>query len=123
MGMRVAIVGSRNYQPVVLINSIIHRLTSKYDQVVIVSGGEPTGVDGLAARVARRYGLEVVEHLPKRRVREEFFARNTLIANDCDMLIALYADGPLSPGTTDTVMKAQGRVPVYTHHKGKWVHN
>lgn len=121
--MRVAIVGSRAYQPLELMERVLDHLMRKYDSLTIVSGGEPTGVDALAASMARNRGLDVTEHLPKRRVREEFFARNTLIANDCDMLIALYADGPLSPGTTDTVMKASGRVPVWTHHEGEWVHN
>ena len=122
--MRVGIVGSRCYQPVELMEHILDRLQAHHgSDLTIISGGEPSGVDTCAADAARRRGINVVEYLPKRKERAEYFARNTLIAENSQMLIALYADGPLSPGTTDTVMKAQGYIPVYTHHEGEWVHN
>lgn len=122
MSRRVAIVGSRHYNPAPLVNDRLVGMIERYGMsIVVVSGGEPTGVDTTARVVAETLGLEVVEYLPKRRVREEFFARNTLIANDCDELWALFAPGPRSPGTSDTVGKAKARgVPVYVHHEGAW---
>ena len=122
--MRVGIVGSRKYQPVELMGRILDRLLDEYGEgLVIVSGGEPSGVDALAASMAQNRGISVVEHLPLKKERKYYFARNTLIVKGSQMLIALYADGPLSPGTTDTVMKAQGQIPVYVHHEGVWTHN
>lgn len=123
MSRRIAIVGSRHYNPAELINDRLEGMIETYGiAIVVVSGGEPTGVDTTARVVAETLGLEVVEHLPKRRVREEFFARNTLIANDCDELWAFFAPGERSPGTSDTLAKAKARgVPVYVHHNGKWL--
>jgi molybdopterin-biosynthesis enzyme MoeA-like protein len=120
---RIAIVGSRNYNPAQVIEDRLTAMGHRYGRsMVVVSGGEPTGVDKTARVVAESLGIEVVEHLPKRKERKEFFARNTLIANDCDELWALFAPGPRSPGTSDTLAKARRRgIPTFVHHEGRWM--
>lgn len=133
--MNVGIVGSRRYRPVGLIGRLLDQLEDAYPLLTIVSGGEPTGVDNAVAEACRARGYHecsdrlctrrrhLVEHLPTEKKRAAYFARNTLIAKDSQELYAFYAPGPLSPGTTDTVMKADSHIPVWTHHEGEWVHN
>lgn len=83
----------------------------------VVSGGCPTGGDRFADDLARYWGLTMTTHYPDwnnrkgeintdetaRRVAG--FVRNTRIAEDCDVLIALVADDRTG-GTEDTVKKA-----------------
>lgn len=84
----------------------------------VVSGRSPGGgIDIIAVEVARELGYEeweIIEHLPEDslvgpKTRENWinalFARNTLIARDCDVLLAITVPGG-SNGTRDTVTKA-----------------
>lgn len=73
----------------------------------------------MAVEVARELGYpehDIIEHVPEDslvgpRTRENWvralFARNTLIARDCDVLLAITVPGG-SNGTRDTVTKALG---------------
>lgn len=122
---------------------IIERLQSQYPELTIVSGGEPTGVDDVVAQqcaVVRGYHecmsdedqLPVDQHaalmhhfaefLPADKSARAKFARNSKIVQHSQMLIALFADGPWSPGTTDTVNKAlKAGLPIHVHHEGTWI--
>lgn len=54
----------------------------------IVSGHCPKGGDAFAEKIAYDYGIPILLFPPKKKIREEFFARNTLIAEWSDIVIA-----------------------------------
>ena len=54
----------------------------------IVSGHCPKGGDAFAERIAFDYGIPILLFPPKKKIRKEFFARNTLVAEICDIIIA-----------------------------------
>jgi hypothetical protein len=54
----------------------------------IVSGHCPKGGDAFAEKIAFDYGIPILLFPPKKRIRKEFFARNTLIAQNSDFIIA-----------------------------------
>lgn len=74
----------------------------------VVSGGCPKGADRFAEILARNRGLTLTIHYPDwrgRAGRGAGFVRNTEIARDCDVLIALPASDRKG-GTEDTIRKA-----------------
>lgn len=82
----------------------------------IVSGGCPKGADRMADDLAMAYGTSITTHYPRAKLGtpDAYFERNTLIARDCDVLIALCTDDRKG-GTEDTVRKviALDKVVVY----------
>lgn len=101
---RIGIVGSRKFTDPVAVWEYMERELFPGD--VVISGG-CHGPDAWAANIAHYVlGLETVVHwadwngLGKR----AGFARNGLIAKDCDRLVAFH-DG-VSHGTADTMRKA-----------------
>lgn len=102
-GVKVAIVGSRNYSQLSRVRAYVLDLPKG---TVIVSGGA-VGVDSEAARAAREAGHELVEHLPDypSHGRRAPLMRNALIVRDCDRLVAFW-DGR-STGTMHTVNLAK----------------
>jgi len=72
----------------------------------IVSGGCPQGGDRFAEEIARDLGLTIIIHYPNwSGGRFAGLARNTLIAEDGDMLLALVAPDRKG-GAEDTITKA-----------------
>lgn len=73
----------------------------------IVSGGCPAGGDHFAEIIARGMGLTITVHHADWRGKGKAagFVRNTRIAEDADVLIALIAADRLG-GTEDTIRKA-----------------
>ena len=72
----------------------------------IVSGGCLEGGDKFAEQIAKALGLTITIHYPNWKKFGKFagFERNTKIAKDCDVLIALVAEDRTG-GTEDTVKK------------------
>lgn len=118
--LKVGVVGSRRRnteQDKQIIRQALQHLIAKDPEVKIflVSGGCPLGADRFAEELATELGLEISIHYPdksKLEANERWayakinFARNTLIAEECDILIALCVLN--SPGgTDDTVKKAK----------------
>jgi hypothetical protein len=80
----------------------------------IISGHCPVGGDAFAEKIAYDYGIPILLFPPKKKIRKEFFARNTLVAENSDMIIACLVrphesiDLVLkrqSGGTEDTIKK------------------
>ena len=43
------------------------------------------------------------------------------MVRSADRLIAIFADGPVTPGTMDAVLQARRKgIPVFIYHDGKW---
>jgi hypothetical protein len=121
---RIAIVGSREFADRALVRRVIHRLMEKHgpEHLTIVSGGA-RGADTLAEDLARAYKLDCLvfpadwETYGKR----AGFHRNAVIVDNADEVIALYADGPLSAGTSHTVKLALAAgLRVHIYHEGRW---
>jgi hypothetical protein len=74
----------------------------------ICSGGCKAGGDRFAEAIARDLGLTMIIHYPSwtKFGRSAGFIRNTLIANDSDVLLACVS-AERSGGTEDTVEKAK----------------
>lgn len=54
----------------------------------IVSGHCPVGGDAFAEKIAYDYGIPILLFPPKKKIAKEYFARNTLVAKNSDMIIA-----------------------------------
>lgn len=106
---------------------IISAILEKSKDIIIVSGGQPKGADGIAKNLAlKRFHLEYREFAPRHYdwneycvpPKEEyskpyhvglFFQRNTEIAEYCDCLLAFFHLGLPSNGTNDTLQKFKSK--------------
>ena len=112
--MRVAIVGSRDYDALGLVRRYVRSLPK---DTVVVSGGA-IGVDSVAADEAQKCGLQTTVYLPNWKTfgKSAGFKRNSQIVNDCDLLVAFW-DG-VSRGTKDSIDKAAAAgIPVVVNPK------
>lgn len=91
----------------------------------IVSGHCPKGGDAFAERIAFDYGIPILLFPPKKKIREEFFARNTLIAEASDILIACLINPHdiledifkrASGGSEDTIKKFLNKLGYQSFH-------
>lgn len=76
----------------------------------VVSGGCKTGADFWAECICRGLGIKPLLHKPefdRYGIPQCYFERNTLIARDCSVLLAVVASDRTG-GTEDTVRKALG---------------
>lgn len=145
-GLIVAIVGSREFEDRPLVERIVIRLMARHPHLTVVSGGA-RGADSLAREVCRDLGFHLcgkdasdpgdLKHLPEpyhfaeipakwRRPdgsvdRGAGFRRNGTIVRHVETVIALFADGPRTGGTTNTVKQARSAgLPVFEYHEGRW---
>lgn len=123
--MKLAIVGSRAYPNKDRVRRILENQFEKYGgDLVVVSGGCPTGGDRFAKDLAIEMGIQYIEFPPahssynkycldssdrynKPYSVSNFFTRNTQIAEYCDRLIAFVVKGVKANGTMDTVSKTK----------------
>lgn len=113
MGKVIGIVGSRRRNQDYDFKACYFKFNEVYeDGDTIVSGGCPKGGDKFAQWIAKQRGLSITIHYPdwEGRGRSAGFQRNSLIANDCDVLIAVVASDRTG-GTEDTIKKcvSQGK--------------
>jgi hypothetical protein len=119
--MKIGIIGSRrrdsNEDLNILVNKFVNYCRDndlKQNEVTIVSGGCKKGGDRFAEIIAGEFKLPIILHLPDKTAlpenpqRWDFakinFDRNTKIANDSHVLIAMVAPDRLG-GTEDTIKK------------------
>jgi thiamine pyrophosphate-dependent acetolactate synthase large subunit-like protein len=115
--IKIGIVGSRRRNTEkdkqIVKNAVMH-FSTKECELVLVSGGCPKGADRFAEELAKELNLPIKIHYPDKSKLEEdtrwaytkiYFERNTLIAQDCDILLALPAPDRKG-GTEDTIKKA-----------------
>tara|TARA_B100000029_G_C17512857_1_gene936930 strand:- start:935 stop:1474 length:540 start_codon:yes stop_codon:yes gene_type:complete len=87
----IGFVGTSRPASVGAFQSAIQSVLSKYSPLdtVVVSGGEPKGVDTIAVNCARQAGFEVLEYTPAVKSWEGangYKARNIQIANKCEFV-------------------------------------
>lgn len=116
----IGIVGSRRRNTandMVALCVALDKVYEKGDR--LVSGGCELGADNMAEKIAKKRGITIIIHYPRKddldrelskiNYRAAYakiaYARNTLIADDCDILLALCAEDRTG-GTEDTVRKA-----------------
>jgi len=116
--IKVGIVGSRSrdsHKDKRLIRTVLRRQLELGKELHLVSGGCYKGADRFAEELSRELNLGISIHrpnfddisgeIPKWIYASRAFARNTLIAEECDILIATW-DGK-SGGTADTISKVE----------------
>lgn len=122
--VRIAIIGSRNYQSSNKIKDMIFKLKQQFgSNLEIVSGGAQHGADKWAKKYAIELGVDYVEFNPAHTSFNlysgmpesyygqpyhvsQLFHRNTLIAMYCDKMIAFRTNGK-STGTDHAVGEAK----------------
>jgi len=109
--MRLAVVGTRTFERVDLVDAHLDRWRSQHSPLIIVSGGA-RGADRLAASYAKRHCLELLQFRADwaQHGRRAGAIRNRQIVDNADALVAFWDE--LSPGTRITLeMAARGGVP------------
>ncbi len=105
----IGIVGSRRRNSQEDFNSLEKKFLETYKEGDhIVSGGCPKGGDFYAEILAKKYQIPIKIYYAQwdKLGKIAGFTRNTNIAEDCDVLIALVASDR-SGGTEDTIKKAK----------------
>lgn len=129
VGPLIAFSGSRHFTDRHLIEEIMRRLVRKWPSCLIRVGDAPSGVDYFVPLESTRWGkwpdVQECHWPPGAATKQERWAaaheRNTRVVRDADRLIALFAPGPRSPGTSDAVKQAQRMgIPVDVYHEGRW---
>lgn len=113
--MNIGIIGSRRRDTEADLDILIKFLSNmNMDNVTFVSGGCPKGGDKFAEQIASNLRIPIIIHYPDKSTlpvnpqRWDFarinYERNTLIARDADILVALVAFDRKG-GTEDTIRK------------------
>jgi len=91
----------------------------------IVSGHCPKGGDAFAEKISYDYGIPILLFPPEKKRREFFFARNTLIAEHSDILLACLVNPHesheeiykrKSGGSEDTIRKFLNKIGYHKFH-------
>ena len=122
--MKVAVVGSRDYQNIRKIKDTLFQLKQKFgDKLIIISGGAKHGADKFARKYALEFGMRYREFNPAHTTKNlysamsddyyekpyhvsQFHHRNMLIARDCDYMIALVPQGSKANGSESAIKQA-----------------
>lgn len=112
--MKIAIVGSRDFPQLKLVEQFIKDLPQG---VTLISGGAK-GVDAAAREMAGKYGFTFIEHLPnligckeRHEFTKRYYERNQKIV-DCSDMVVVFTEKE-SGGTWDTIKRArQKNIPV-----------
>lgn len=126
--MKVAISGSRTFEDHGLVESVVDRLLARGDRILV--GDSVFGVD----RFVREY---LDDHDVPRdqwqvykaqwRVDGRFDAagghkRNAAMVADADELVAIFAPGVRSPGTSNALEAAERKgIPTHVYENGEWL--
>jgi len=100
--MRLAVVGTRTFERVDLVDAHLDRWRSQHSLLIIVSGGA-RGADRLAASYAKRHCLELLQFRADwaQHGRRAGAIRNRQIVDNADALVAFWDE--VSPGTRITL--------------------
>ena len=123
--MKVAIIGSRDYQNIRKIKDTLYQLKQKFgDKLIIISGGAKYGADKFARKYALEFGMRYREFNPAHTTKNlysamsddyyekpyhvsQFHHRNMLIARDCDVMIAFIGNDNNSNGSMSAIKRAK----------------
>ena len=123
--MKVAVVGSRDYQNIRKIKDTLFQLKQKFgDKLIIISGGAKHGADKFARKYALEFGMRYREFNPAHTTKNlysamsddyyekpyhvsQFHHRNMLIARDCDVMMAFIPNGDNANGSLSAIKNAK----------------
>ena len=123
--MKVAIIGSRDYQNIRKIKDTLFQLKQKFgDKLIIISGGAKHGADKFARKYALEFGMRYREFNPAHTTKNlysamsddyyekpyhvsQFHHRNMLIARDCDVMMAFIGRDNTSNGSMSAIKQAK----------------
>ena len=123
--MKVAIIGSRDYQNVRKIKDTLYELKHQFDnKLIVISGGAKYGADKFARKYALEFGIKYKEFNPAHTTKNlysamsddyygkpyhvsQFHHRNMLIAKDCNVMIAFIGERQSSNGSMSAIKKAK----------------
>ena len=123
--MKVAIIGSRNYENTRKIKDTLFKLKQKFkEDLIIISGGAQYGADKFARKFALEFGINYKEFNPAHTTKNlysamsdnyynktyhvsQFHHRNILIARDCDVMMAFIPNGCDSNGSVSAIKNAK----------------
>ena len=124
--MNIGIIGTRKRNIITDFHEVKEAFFKVYEKSDwIVSGHCPKGGDSFAEKIAFDYGIPILLFPPKKKTRNEFFARNTLIAETSNVIIACLINPhePLedilkrkSGGSEDTIKKFMKKYGYYGFH-------
>ena len=127
-----------------LVPRLVRRILQSNPQVTIISGAAPSGVDHMVAMTCRLLHFCDGEHIKidptsvdcgcphfyefeaQWRKDGKFnklagFERNDKLVRHVGLLIAMFAPGEMTPGTSDAVRRARAYdIPVLVYHEGAW---
>ena len=123
--MKVAIIGSREYENTRKIKDALFQLKQKFgDDLIVISGGAQYGADKFARKYALEFGIKYKEFNPAHTTKNlysamsdnyydkpyhvsQFHHRNMLIARDCDVMMAFIPNGVNSNGSMSAIKSAK----------------
>ena len=123
--MKVAVIGSRDYQNVRKIKLTLFELKQKFgEKLIIISGGAKHGADKFARKYALEFGMRYREFNPAHTTKNlysamsddyydkpyhvsQFHHRNMLIARDCDVMMAFIGQQDSSNGSMSAIKQAK----------------
>ena len=123
--MRVAIIGSRQYENIRKIKNLLTDLRRKFgDELIIISGGAKDGADKYVKKYSIEFEIAYKEYNPAHTPKNlysamsehyydkpyhvsQFHHRNNLIAKNCDCMIALVPHGTSANGSESAIKAAQ----------------
>ena len=123
--MRIAIIGSREYNNTRKIKNLLTDLRRKFgEELTIISGGCKDGADKHIKKFSIEFGIAYKEYNPAHTPKNlysamsdhyydkpyhvsQFHHRNNLIAKNCDYMIALIPDGAKANGSESAIKSAQ----------------
>jgi len=128
-GPLIAFSGSRKFTDRELVSHVFDRLHIRWRWMQVRVGDAKAGLDVMAAAEAtrRHIPLDVQEcYWPpwpstKAQRWEAAHERNGRVIQDAALLVAFYAPGAKTSGTTDAINQAKARgIVVYVYHEGHW---
>jgi predicted Rossmann-fold nucleotide-binding protein len=123
--MKVAMIGSREYENSRKMKDTLSELKRKFnDKLIIISGGCQYGADKFARKFALEFGIKYKEFNPAHTTKNlysamsdnyynkpyhvsQFHHRNMLIAKDCDVMMAYIPNGRISNGSISAIKQAK----------------
>jgi predicted Rossmann-fold nucleotide-binding protein len=123
--MKIALIGSRDYQNIRKIKDTLFQLKQKFGKdLIVISGGAQYGADKFARKYALEFGIKYKEFNPAHTTKNlysamsdtyyekpyhvsQFHHRNMLIARDCDAMIAFIGNDNSSNGSMSAIKQAK----------------
>jgi len=110
----IGVVGTRKWDDWGRFSEVIEAIVEEFEllayDIEFVSGGASSGADSLIRDWAEQEHYELKEHRPQYELYGRYEApkrRNTLIVDDCDLLVAFW--NGRSRGTKDSIDKAKAK--------------